>query len=201
MKKKETKPIHGLTREVRESQQEEIQSILWRTEEPIHKELSDPWLDRRNEIIKTLGGDEITINKLLEEQRRLKKFIKTKISEHKKTFKDELYHEWRRLRGWDKNPYAKHHKPKVFAWYTVRFIYGRFPKEIYPELDRVNVHRLYRHFQKLTKKAYGSLNDYIDDVIRVAKASNSMYEFKGRYAREFGEPFQISLFEDNSFIF
>ena len=200
---KETKPIKGLTREVRESHQEEIQNILWRTEEPIHKELSDPWLDRRNEIIKTIGGDETTINRLLEEQKRLRKYLRKTVSEHKKTFPDELYGHWRRLRGWDKNPYPKHHKPKVFSWYTRRDVYGRFPKEILPELERRNGYvcaggiRLHRHFQLLTKKAYKSLKDFIEDIIKVAEKSQSMYEYNLRYAAEFGRPFQMSLFENN----
>lgn len=201
---KETKPIKGLKREVRELHKDEMQQILWQTEQPIINRLSDEVLDRRNEMFQLRSGVETSYNQLIEVQKRYKKYLLAKIREHQPTFPVEIYDQWRRLRGWDKQPYAKHHKPPVFAHYTKQFIYGRFPKEILPELEKRNDYypgtniRLNRHFQYLTKRAYTSLTGYIQDVIGIAKTCKTMYEFRYKYAGTFGKPFQLSLFEDNN---
>lgn len=197
-------PTNGLNKLIQQPAQraDEVQSILKLTEQKVDNRLSDQNLDKSREIITLLGGAKTSLYELIQANKSLKKFFAKRRREHELTFIPEIYDEWRRLRGWDKNPHAKHHKPMVFAQYTKMYIYGRFPREILPLLEELNDFivpgiRPARHFQYLSKSQYKRVKEFIKDVIAVAKTCNDMYEFDLKYAKQFGRPFQMSLFRDN----
>lgn len=146
-KNKETKPIKGLKREVRESHREEMQFILHQTELPIIHKFSDENFDRENEKFLLLSGVETSWKELKEAHLKLKKHINSKLREWEFTFPEDLYRQWRRLKGWDMNSKSR---PMIFAAYTVRDIYGSLPREIYTTLEGINEYiypgiRMYRY--------------------------------------------------------
>ncbi len=177
--------------------------LIQQADEDAQKKFSDYNLDREKEIFELLNGTKLSLWHLNEANKQLRKFIAQKKREYAKTFPDELYAEWRRLRGWDSGDYQKHHKPWIFARYTIKFLYGRFPKEVLPALEELNefiTHlgkRLTMHFEWLSDESYGQLKSFIRDVINVSKTCSNFYEFNLKYAAKYGPPFQQSLFEDN----
>lgn len=179
--------------------------LIQQTEQEVLKEYSDFKLDRENEKLRLLGGFEGTWKELKAAHDKYQDFIAANKRTYSKTFPEEIYSEWRRLRSWDKKPYNKGHKPKIFAYYTDLFVYGRLPREILPTLENLNGYifpgiRRYKHFEFLTDKSYSDVKGFIDDVIQTAKVCSDMYEFKTKYAAKYGVPFQLSLLQDNDAI-
>lgn len=181
--------------------------LIQRTEEETLKQYSDYLLDRENEKFQLLNGVETSWKELREAHFKFMRFIAEIKRGYEKTFPPEIYSEWRRLNGWDKNPFQKHHKPIIFALYTILFIYGRFPKEILPTLEDLNKYiypgiRLYKHFELLTDEGYKDIETFIQDVIKITRTCNDMYEFRVKYAAKYGKPFsksvaQLDAFRDN----
>jgi hypothetical protein len=202
MKNKKQKTKKGLTREAREAHREEMQQIFDKTEFPVINKFSDANLDRENEKFQLLSGEVTSWKKLREAHYKFKRYIAAKKRDYEKTFPDELYEHWRRLNGWDKDPYQSHHKPPIFGRYTKLFIYGRLPREILPALEDLNDYiypgvRLYKHFELITDQTYEDIKGFINNCSQVAKKCNDMYEFRVKYAALYGPPFQLSAFRDN----
>lgn len=205
MKDKNQKTKKGLTREAREQHLEEMQQIFKQTEFPVNNKFSDEYLDRENEKLQLLNGTVTTWKALREAHYKFKRYIAAKKRDWEKTFPDDLYDHWRRLNGWDKDPYMKHHKPPIFGRYTKLFVYGRLPREILPTLEGLNDYiypgiRLFRHFELVTNRTYSDIKGFIANVIEVAEKCNDMYEFRVMYAAKYGPPFQLSAFRDNDSI-
>lgn len=180
-----------------EDRKELQQSILRLTEQKVEAKFSDKNLDRQNEIIKLRNGSEISLKSLSD-------IIAKNAQEYSVTFKREWYREINRLNGWNIPEERLHKKPPIVSVYTIELIYGRFWKEVLPELRSLNPYigfamRGYKHFQFLTPEGKLYLEKYIDDSLDIMKTCNKWHEFRVKYGNKFGIPFQFSLFEQNTY--
>lgn len=156
--------------------------------------------------IQFLNGNVITWKDLLEAHLKFKKFINDKIRQWELTFPEEIYRQWRRLNGWDMDSKSR---PMLFAYYTVRDIYGSLPREIYSTLDYLNEYiypgagiRMYRYCQLLTKECHEDVRDIIKTAIELATSSKDVYEYRLKLAKVYGQPFsktvqQMDMFRNN----
>ena len=172
-----------------------IEFLLNGPEKRVENKFSNKNLDRENEIIKLLGGGEVSI-------RQIKDIIAKCEQEYVTTFPPIFYSEIDRLNNWNRPKEKQHEKPPIVGRWTKQIIYGRFPKELLPVLEQINPYigfgiRLYKHFQWLTPEGKSQLEGFIVDSINVMKTSSTWYEFRVKYAKQFGVPFQLSVFEDN----
>jgi hypothetical protein len=178
-----------------ESRQELKQLILQLTEQRIENKFSDKNLDRENEKIKLISGDEISI-------KEYKDYISRSLQTYSPKFPKEYYREINRLNNWNKSDAELYLKPPIVGRYTNEIIYGRYSKDILPTLQQLNPYirmgfRANKHFQWLTDSGQQKLEIFIADSVRVMKGCNDWYEFRVKYAKQFGVAFQLSCFEDN----
>lgn len=178
-----------------QGKQQLIDLLIQGPENRVDQKFSNRNLDRENEIIKLLGGGEVTI-------RQIKDIIAKCEQNYIPTFPPIFYAEIDRLNNWHRPKEKRHEKPPIVGMWTKQIIYGRFPKEVLPVLEQLNPYigfgiRLYKHFQWLTPEGRNQLQEFIAESIAVMKSSNSWYEFRVKYARQFGVPFQLSAFENN----
>ncbi|MBE2288399.1 MAG: hypothetical protein IAE95_02505 [Chitinophagaceae bacterium] len=114
-----------------------------------------------------------------------------------------FYKEIYRLNKWtDKDPNSFIKPPIVGVW-TIELIYGRFAKEVLPALRERNplmfgFARKFKLFQFLYEDGQKKIEEFRDDAIRIMKTCSTWHEFRVKYAKEFGIPFQASLFDKNS---
>jgi hypothetical protein len=181
--------------EVQPSRKELKQLILQLTEEKLGERFSDTQLDRELEKIKLIGGAEITIS-------GLKQFIRGQVQPHETRFTLEYFTQICRLNGWSEEEAKQFYKRPEVALYNRQIIYGRFPKEVIQVLETVNPYyrfaqRLFMHHQFLTPKGVEDLKLYIKQAIEMMKQCNNWHEFTAKYAKEYGLPFQMSIFDNN----
>jgi hypothetical protein len=179
-----------------QGKQQLIELLLQGPENRVQQKYSDRNLDRENEIIELLGGRQVTI-------RQIKDIIAKCEQEYEPTFPPVFYSEIDRLNNWHRPKEKQHEKPPIVGRWTKQIIYGRFPKEVLPVLEQLNPYigfgiRLYKHFQWLTPEGKNQLQEFISDAISVMQSSSSWYEFRVKYAKQFGVPFQLSAFENNN---
>ena|ERR1700722_17299399 len=92
-------------------------------------------------------------------------------------------------------------KPKCVPRFINRYVYGRFPNAVLRRIREKNplledFSREYKNFQFLTEYADRLLRQYIEEAIRVLRASKSYKEFREKFVHEFGVANQTELFED-----
>lgn len=172
-----------------------IELLLQGPENKIQQKYSDRNLDRENEIIELIGGRKVTV-------RQIKDIIASREQEYVTTFPPIFYSEIDRLNNWNRPKGKRHEKPPIVGRWTKELIYGRFPKEVLPVIEQLNPYigfgvRLYKHFQWLTPEGKKQLEGFIQDSISVMQSSSRWYEFRVKYAKRFGVPFQLSAFENN----
>lgn len=172
-------------------------------ENRVQQKYSDRSLDRENEIIELLGGRQVTIRQIKDIISKCEQECAGLYKqEYVTTFPPIFYAEIDRLNNWNRPKEKKHEKPPIVGRWTKEIIYGRFPKEVLPVLEQLNPYigfgiRLYKHFQWLTPEGKTQLESFITDSINVMQSSNTWYEFRIKYAKRFGVPFQLSAFENN----
>jgi hypothetical protein len=179
---------------LKERRQELKQLILDLTEQNIVDKFSDKNLDRENEKIRLISGVEISIS-------GFNAFIAKKIQAYAPRVPKEFYRQINRLNGWiipEKDLYLK---PPIVGRYTNEIIYGRYPREILPTLQILNPYvrmglRTVKHFQWLNESGQKQFDTYIQEAIIEMKECNSWYEFRVKYTRMYGVPFQLSLFPE-----
>jgi len=160
----------------------------------IEKKSTDEALDRRLEKIELINGESIDLKKLRD-------YIDGKIAKYSKRFGQEFYHQIFRLNGWVIPASGViSHKPGVVGQITVEIIYGRFPKEVLPELQQYNKYdeigmRMYKHFQLLSDDAVKKLDVFILDSVSLMKECKHWDQFVRKHAEKYGHPFQASLFD------
>ena len=159
-----------------------------------------------NDEVHFMNGTVKTWKELQEAHLKFKKFINDKLRAWELTFPEELYRQWRKLKGWDMDSKSR---PMIFAYYTVRDIYGSLPREIYSTLDELNDYiypgaaiRVYRYCQLVTKECHEDVRSIIETAIKLATSSNDIYEYRLKLAKVYGEPFsktvqQMDMFRDN----
>ena len=179
-----------------QGKQQLIDLLLQGPEARIEQKFSDKNLDRENEIIKLLGGGEISI-------RQIKDIIAKYRQDYEKTFPPVYYSEIDRLNNWHRPKEKQHEKPPIVGRWTNEIIYSRFSKEILPTLQQLNPYisfgfRMYKHFQWLTSEGKEQLVRFIGEAVEVMKTCGTWYEFRVKYAKTYGAPCQLNIFEDNS---
>jgi hypothetical protein len=159
----------------------------------IERKGSDKSLDLRNEKIELISGEILDLKKLWH-------YIDGKINEYEKRFSQDYYKEIFRLNGWpipENGIISK--KPNIVALFTIDYIYGRYPKEILPAIEKNNKYsqigtRLYKHFQFLTPEGVILLEKFIAESVDIMKRCKFWDEFVAEHAKAYGHPFQSSLF-------
>jgi hypothetical protein len=153
-----------------------------------------------------IGGTVKTWQELLDAHSKFKKYISDKVRDWELTFPEEIYRQWRKLNGWDMDSKSR---PMIFAYYTVRDIYGSLPREIYSTLDELNEYiypgasiRVYKYCQLLTKGCHKEVRKIIEAAIEFATSSKDLYEYRLKLAARYGQPFsktvfQMDMFRDN----
>jgi hypothetical protein len=159
----------------------------------IERKGSDKSLDLRLEKVELISGEILDLKKLWH-------YIDRKINEYEKRFSQEYYKEIFRLNGW---PIPESgiisQKPNIVAQFTKDYIYGRYPKEILPAIEINNKYseigiRLYKHFQFLTVDGVVLLEKFIAESVVIMKRCKYWDQFVAEHAKEYGHPFQSSLF-------
>lgn len=160
----------------------------------IQRKGSDKSLDQKIEKIELISGEII-------DPKELRAYIDTKINDYGIKFKQSWYREVFRLNGWEipENGIISE-KPSIVGSYTRDIIYGRFPKEVLPVLEVKNKFneigiRMYKHFQFLTPEGAKKLETYINQSEKIMKRCTYWDEFVREHAKEYGHPFQTSLFD------
>ncbi|HTA27961.1 MAG TPA: P63C domain-containing protein, partial [Bacteroidia bacterium] len=129
----------------------------------------------------------------------LRHYIDNKINAYAKKFGQDFYMQIFRLNGWAIPANGKiSRKPGVVGKFTIDIIYGRFPKEVLPQLEGNNRFneigmRLYKHFQFLTPEGVQKLEQFIKDSVKIMERCHNWSEFVSEHAKAFGHPFQTSL--------
>ena len=160
----------------------------------IQRKGSDRSLDKRIEKIELISGEIIDVKKLYE-------YIDNKINEYDIQFQQSWYREIFRLNGWEipENGIISK-KPSIVAKYTIDIIYGRFPKEVLPVIETKNRFneigiRMYKHFQFLTPEGVKKLGKYLEQSEQIMARCTYWDEFVREHAKEYGHPFQMSVFD------
>jgi hypothetical protein len=153
------------------------------------------------EKIELLNGSVTTWPELVEAHLKLKKFISNKLRSWEFTFPEEIYRQWRKLNGWDMN---SKNRPMIFAFYTVRDVYGSLPREVYKTLDGINEFiypgiRMYRYCQLVTEECHEDVRKIIKTIIGIAEKSKDVYEYRLKLAAVYGAPFSKSVFQMDAF--
>lgn len=182
-----------------QGKQQLIELLLQGPEKKVQEKFSDKNLDRENEIIELLGGRSITL-------KQVRGVIAKCEQEYVATFPPIFYSEIDRLNNWSRPKEKRHEKPPIVGRWTKEIIYGRFPKDVLPVLEKLNPYvgfgmRLYKHFQWLTPEGKLQLESFIADSVNLMQTCNTWYEFRVKYAKRFGVAFQLSLLEANDEIF
>ncbi|MBN1184217.1 MAG: hypothetical protein JXB49_18150 [Bacteroidales bacterium] len=175
------------------------QLILQLTEQKTENRFSDVNLDRENEKIKLISGKEITIAEV-------KKTIAEAAGPYFPIFKNETeyYSEIFRLNNWKEEDPKQYYKPPIVGKYTNEIIYQRFSNGILPMLQHLNPYignrwnREYRHFQWLTEEGKEKVEIFISEAVKIMKTCDNWYEFRVKYYKEYGIPFQMDAFKDTN---
>lgn len=161
----------------------------------IDKKGSDKALDQRILKVELICGRTIDLEKYNE-------YFNSTIRDYEKRIPQAWYHQVFRLHGWTipKNGIIVH-KPGIVAKYTVDILYGRFPKEVLPILEKYNPinefgFRRFKHFQRLSPEADLRLQEYIQNSLAIMKKCTYWDEFVSEHAKAYGHPFQTSLFDE-----
>ena len=169
-------------------------SIIQRTDQKALEKYSDKNLDREFEKIQLISGEVVSIPSL-------EKFISKVKSEYESIFQLDFYKEIYRLNRWDLDP-KEYHKPPIVGKWTNQLIYGRFPKEVLPQLQILNpyvngMYRASKHFQWLNKEGQEMVSGFITDAIKCMKKFNDWYEFRKEYHAQYGVGYQLDAFKES----
>lgn len=171
----------------------EIKNKLLGTPEMfINDKSSNEYLDMLSVIVKLNGGRELTYEEYLSEF----------LIEYRSHFYKEYYYLIAKLYGLDPSLMDDYIKPKIVAYFTINFIYARFPKRVVDTLMRKAVWteipgvREVKLFQNLSPIATEQLDLYIDQCVKVMRDCDTIGKFKLKYSEEYKLYFQLDMFQD-----
>ena len=114
----------------------------------------------------------------------LDKYLDDNLNQWSKTFPDEFYEQFFRLKGWDyENMRAGDIKPKEVGRFTRDEVYRRLHPGIIQELEERNPYvvpgrRMHKHHQWLSKEVgHSALEKHIAQIIVVMKLSSDWQQF------------------------
>lgn len=155
---------------------------------------SDEYLDTLSMKLKLIGGRELTYEEYLSEG----------LVDYKSHFYKEYYYQIAKLYGMDKSEMDKYQKPQCVAFFTIQFIYARFPKRVVDRLMRdtkwteIPGVREFKLFQRLSVIATEQLELFIDQCVNMMKQCTNLTEFKLKYSKKYKVYFPIDIFSDIS---
>lgn len=174
---------------IKEENQALQDAILFETEALKPKEAKKRNEEKEKEIIQLLGNRQTSIFS----QKEFQKILLKDATFRDITFSPELYDEWYRLTGLKKDEEHPNQKPEIFAFYTIKYVYGRFNiKNLMDELRSRNPFltgqsiREHKHYQFLNDEYYNQLCGFISTLTVFAKDYNTMFEFDIKYCKQFG---------------
>lgn len=111
------------------------------------------------------------------------------------------YRQIYRLNKWDTSERKLYNRPGIVGKWTNYLIYLRFPTGTLKELQERNPAnadgvRIFKHFQWLTALGEDQLQQFIEDAISLMSECQYWNQFLRRFARKFGKPWQMDMFED-----
>jgi P63C domain len=128
-------------------------------------------------------------------------YVRNHITEHSVHFFKPFFYAIADVFLLDRHVMDTYVKPKCVPRFINRYVYGRFPNAVLRRIREKNplledFTRESKNFQFLTDYADRLLRQYIEDAIRVLRASRSYKEFREKFVQEFGIANQTELFED-----
>lgn len=197
MKKTASKQTPTSLRKLQQQQDRtQLQNLLFeRTEDKVLQDLSDRRLDREYEKITLLSGAEISLFEI----RRIRQLIADELQGHGRTFRNEYFENIYRLFGWQIPSGGIQMKDRpIIALYTNAIIYARFPKNVLPMLQHLNVVgamgiREHKHYQWLTPEGRAEVLKFIDEAVEMMTACTTWYEFRIKYSKKYRLSFQLRL--------
>jgi hypothetical protein len=178
-----------------------VQTILKFTEAKLPDRFSDKAIDKEHEKFQLLSGEFTSRHDVKVLKRSIRSIISKMSIAHKKQFFQDWYKEIFRLNAWP-IPEIIRRKPNIVSVWTIKYIYGRFPKEIVPELQQLNGFGLLgpkaqRHYTFLTSGGIEKLQLFLNQSFEMMKTCTTWKEFTSKYEKEYGYAFQLSLFDTN----
>lgn len=154
--------------------------------------------ENKNEEYEKLKRQLLSVNPTMDEMKRLVAIFKQPYSPHF-NYEKGYYKEMFRLNKWPDEDHKKYRKPREVAVWTCRLIYGRFSKEVFSELQRLNPFigfcvRRDKFFQYLNGEGQKLLDLYIDECVEMMKPFDDWGKFEKEYCRKYGLYYQERLF-------
>ncbi|UHG92524.1 P63C domain-containing protein [Spirosoma oryzicola] len=111
-------------------------------------------------------------------------------------FYDHIY----RLNGWDRTGDRLYRRPGIVGKWMNDLVYLRYPagtlKELRSQNPVVDGVRLYKHHQFLSSLGEKHFHQFLKDAMDVMSKCQRWDQFIGRFAKKYGKPYQMDLFED-----
>jgi hypothetical protein len=166
--------------------------LLQQTEDLVRKKLERK-KQQDQEAIELLGGETTSLG-------ALRTLLVAKRQPYEPRFPNAIpfFSEIYRLNGWNDLDPKQYIKPAVVAVWINELIYNRFSQQVLSTLRTLNPKRgggrAYKHFQFLTLEGQAELEQYRDEAIALMKTCATWYEFRVKLGKQYGVPYQISLF-------
>lgn len=165
-------------------------SLLQAPELFIQDKESDEYLERIALKVRLIGDTILDLDT----------YVSQNLVEYRPHFYKDYYNEIARLYGIDESAMRSYIKPKCVAYFTLQFIYARFPKKVllalrkkcpWTDIPGVRANKLFQH---LSSTAIEQLDLYIDQAVETMKSSETIEEFQLEYSRKYKVYFQLALF-------
>lgn len=173
-------------REIQETKDDVKNDILFRTNEEDKRKKKERDQKKEEEIYRLTGG----IYKSLKSFNAI--LLKSAVFRDV-TFVEAFYNHLYRMTGLKKDENNPHHRPNIFAFYTIKYIYRRFNiKNLMDELRDRNPFitaesmREFKHYQFFNEENYSKLLAFIDDFIKYANEHPTpLYQFDVDYCKKY----------------
>jgi hypothetical protein len=105
-----------------------------------------------------------------------------------------------KIDNWTEEQMKSYHKPHIAPKLIRECIYQRFPSDVRLHLELKNPYikwclRKFKHYLFLNEEGILLLEKFIDQAVTIMKDTSTVYEFKKKYAEQYGTGFQPVLYE------
>jgi len=167
----------------------EAAEILFRTSKEDQKRKKERDKKKEADIINLTGGGTTSYKT----QKNFNAILLKSAVFRDVTFIEAFYDHLYRMTGLKKDEKNPHHRPNIFAMYTIKYIYRRFNiKNLMVELQSRNPFitaesmREFKHYQFFNEENYLKLLDFINDFVRFAdKNPTRLHQFDIDFCKEY----------------
>lgn len=167
----------------------EANEILFRTSEDDKKRKKEIDKKKEADIISLIGGDSTSYK----DQKKFNSILLKSAVFRDITFIEAFYDHLYRMTGLKKDEKNLHHRPNIFAWYTIKYIYRRFSiKNLMGELQSRNPFitaesmREFKHYQFFNEENYIKLLGFINDFVKFAdEHPTRLHQFDIDFCKEY----------------